>query len=117
MTDQHPEATAIELGGRKRFLKFGFKAYRLAEKKGVDIHPAELLNPPMALVPRLVYAGLLTDEPDLDENLVLDWMDAAPDQVLLTTTVLHAFRDSQSNAGKLRAAARGNVARPGKAKS
>lgn len=99
MTDQHPEAITIPLGGKDRRLKFGMAAFRRAEIRGVRIPVEQLLAPTLGMIPLLIWIGLLKDEPDLKEDTVLAWLDDADDEVAISKTVMEAFQQATMRGG------------------
>ena len=80
MEANHPEAVTVTIGGRERVVKLSIGALDIAANRhGHTFSMGALARVDYALLPRLVWAGFLEDDPDLDFAEVAAWMDADPE--------------------------------------
>lgn len=70
VTELRPERVLVELGGRERELKFDLNAYAELEKKfgSVEIAMKTLEKGNMASIKTIVWAALIHEEANLDED-------------------------------------------------
>ena len=82
MDDKHPQAITCTLGGQTKRIKLSPSAFRIAQRKhGVDIKVSEIgASFSFATLALFVWIGLLPDEPDLDEDRVLEWLAASDNE-------------------------------------
>lgn len=90
MDDKHPEAIVVNLGGKSRRLKLGPSGFRRAERRGVTFSLTDFANLSVGQIASLVWVGLLTDDPELDEDTVLVWLADSDDEAEILATVYRA---------------------------
>jgi hypothetical protein len=104
MEDKHPEAITVELGGKVRRIKLGPAAFRLAKvKHGATISTAELTAPTLDVLAQLVWIGLLPNEPDLTEDVVLGWLAAHDDESVVLGAVMRSLAQLVDGIGRANA--------------
>lgn len=67
----------IELGGKKRELKFAFRAFRMIEERygSVQDMGKAVSEKPMTNLPYVIFSALVDKTDVLDEDTVVGWLD------------------------------------------
>lgn len=110
MTDKHPEAFTVHLGGKARTVKLKLSSFRIAEMRhGVKVSTDMFEDFTLEALPRLVWIGLLADDPDVTEDDVMVWLAQSDDEAEIIGKALKAVERMGETVSKLMGAAAGAV--------